>query len=329
MIRSVNDLITKASINKKTVAFPEATDTKLLEAINLSKQKGICKPVLVESRLKIESIAKCVGISLDDVEIFDTTNEEIIKQLAKEFCEKYPDYSEKGMIRRGKDPLYVALMLQAIEKVDFTFAGFTNTTEDVLLASQYVLGFENQDSVMSSYGLVEIQNFNGYDGNIIAFGDSGVSRNPSSNELAQIAIQICDETKKIVGWEPRCALLSYSTFGSGSGPSVDKVKEAVKIANEKRPDLLIEGEMQLDTALNQEIGIKKAKNTNSKVAGKANIIIWPNLDTGNVGIKLLQQCAKASAYMVMLMGFSKPMVDCSRGATVEEVVGTIALCCLR
>ncbi|MBQ6700521.1 MAG: phosphate acetyltransferase, partial [Oscillospiraceae bacterium] len=141
-------------------------------------------------------------------------------------------------------------------------------------------------------------------------------------------IAACDTVHSLVEWEPRCAMLSYSTCGSGEGPLVDKVVEAVKIANERRPDLAIDGEFQFDSAINPKVAAKKVKKE-SKVAGKANIVIWPDLNVGNIGVKLVQQFTHADAYGPMLQGFAKIVCDCSRSAPVTEIVGNVAMSCVR
>ena len=165
-------------------------------------------------------------------------------------------------------------------------------------------------------------------GPLLAFGDSAVCTDPDADQLASIAIAACDTVRALVGWEPRCALLSYSTCGSGEGPLVDKVVEAVKIAQNRRPDLAIDGEFQLDSAISPKVAAKKVRRE-SRVAGRANIIIWSDLNVGNVGVKLVQQFARADAYGPMLQGFAKIVCDCSRGAPVSELVGNIAMSCVR
>jgi phosphotransacetylase len=163
-----------------------------------------------------------------------------------------------------------------------------------------VVGMQKGISTVSSIGIFNIPGYEGSEGSLLAFGDIAVCTNPSAEEIAGIAIFACETVRSLVEWSPRCALLSYSTCGSGEGPLVDKVVEAVKIADERRPDLAIDGEFQLDTAISPKVSEKKVKRE-SRVAGNANIIVWPDLNVGNVGVKLVQQFA-------MLM----PMTRCFR-----------------
>ena len=212
--------------------------------------------------------------------------------------------------------------------MDVTFAGLTHSTGDVIMAGQMVVGLADGVDTISSVGIFDIPGYEGSEGQYLGFGDSAVCANPDAEQLASIAISCCDTVAALVGWDPRAALLSYSTDGSAEGPLVDKVLEAKRIANERRPDLKIDGEFQFDSAVRPEVAAKKVRRE-SDVAGKANIIIWPDLNVGNVGVKLVQTFGKADAYGPMLQGFAKVVCDCSRSAPVSEIVGNVAMSCVR
>ncbi|MCF0186393.1 MAG: phosphate acetyltransferase, partial [Bacteroidaceae bacterium] len=199
---------------------------------------------------------------------------------------------------------------------------------DVLMAGQMIIGLKPGIATISSIGLCDIPGFEGSEGSLLAIGDSAVCTNPTPEQLASIGISACDTVASLLDWEPRCAFVSYSTLGSGQGELIDKVVEAVKIAKEARPDLAIDGEFQFDAAINPTVAAKKVPRE-SKVAGKANVIIWPDLNVGNVGVKLIQQFGKADAYGPMLQGFNKVVCDCSRGAPVSEIVGNIIISAVR
>ena len=235
---------------------------------------------------------------------------------------------EKALARRMQDPLYYAMVMQAVEEAEVTFAGINNTTGDVLLAGQMIIGMQPGISTISSIGLCDIPGFEGSEGSLLAVGDSAVCTNPNAEQLASIAISACDTVKALLDWEPRCAMVSYSTLGSGQGELIDKVVEAVKIAQEQRPDLAIDGEFQFDAAISPAVAEKKVTRK-SKVAGKANVVIWPDLNVGNVGVKLIQQFGHANAYGPMLQGFNKVVCDCSRGAPVSEIKGNIVISAVR
>ena len=182
-----------------------------------------------------------------------------------------------------------------------------------------IIGIKPGLATISSIGLCDIPGYDGSEGSLLAIGDSAVCTNPNSEQLASIAIAACDTVKSLLDWEPRCACVSYSTCGSGQGELIDKVTEAVKIANELRPDLAI---------INPAVAQKKV-NRESKVAGKANVVIWPDLNVGNVAVKLIQQFGHADAYGPMLQGFNKVVCDCSRSAPVSELKGNIVISAVR
>ena len=194
----------------------------------------------------------------------------------------------------------------------------------VLVAAQQCIGMQDGVTVSSLFALAEIPGFTGSEGARLVLADCALVVDPDPSDLAGIAISTCDNVRAIMGWEPRCAFLSFSTKGSGAGASVDKIAEALRIVREKRPDLKVDGEFQLDAALKPEVAAKKVPG-DSAVAGKANILIFPDLNAANIGIKMIQIFAGGSGYGHTLSGFVRPVADSSRGATVEEIVGDIAM----
>jgi len=319
----------KAAANPQRVAFPEADDEKMMRAAYDAAEKGYVIPVLVGDETDLRQKATERGLNSALFEFADTANEEMKGLLVQRYAE-LPDTLLKGksLMRRMSAPLYFALVLEAVGDVQVTFAGISHTTSEVILAAQTIIGLEEGVTSVSSIGIANIPGYEGSEGSLLAFGDSAVCANPDDKQLADIAILACDTMKALLGWEPRCALLSYSTCGSGDGELVGKVVSAVKIANSRRPDLLIDGEFQLDSAINPAVAVKKVKR-NSNVAGRANIIIWPDLNSGNIGVKLIQQFGKADAYGPILQGFRKTVCDCSRGAPISEIVGNIAISVVR
>lgn len=325
IMQSVFDRARKAM---KTVALPEAAEEKILLVARACVDEGVCRPVLVGDGTQIEQTAGAFGIDLEGIRIQDASDEGYLEGLIDRYVMEQPLNSAKTMKRKSKDPLYTALMMQAVGDVDVTFAGLSHSTGEVIMAGQMVVGLQEGVSTVSSVGIFNIPGYEGSEGQLLGFGDSAVCTDPDPDTLASIAISACDTTAALVGWEPRCALLSYSTDGSADGPLVDKMTKAVAIARERRPDLKIDGEFQLDSAINPTVAAKKVKRE-SLVAGRANIIIWPDLNVGNIGVKLVQQFAHADAYGPMLQGFAKVVCDCSRSAPVSEMVGNIAMSCVR
>jgi phosphate acetyltransferase len=317
----------KARGDRQRVAFPETEEEKILLAAREAQDNGLCRAVLVGNKADIEDYARQYGVDITDMELFDGSVEEEMEKLCEEYAAVNPMFSVKSLRRKCRDPLYTALILEALGRIDATFAGLAHTTGDVILAGQMIVGLQEGVTTVSSIGIANLPGYEGPEGQLLAFGDSAVCVDPSEEDLASIAISACDTVKKLLGWEPRCALLSYSTTGSAESPLVEKVKNAVTVANAKRPDLKIDGEFQLDTALSPQVAAKKVTRP-SEVAGKANIIIWPDIDAGNIGVKLMQIFGHADAYGPILQGFKKIVCDCSRGAPVSELVGNIAISCV-
>lgn len=319
----------KAKENPQRVAFPEALNEKMLQAAYETGKEGCIIPVLVGSGAEIRAALSERGYEEEAFVIVDIEEEAYKSSLVEKYTAlPHTILKEKALNRRMQNPLYYAMVMQAVDEADVTFAGIDNTTGDVLLAGQMMIGLQPGITTISSIGLCDIPGFEGSEGSLLAVGDSAVCTNPDAEQLAGIAISACDTVKALLSWEPRCAVVSYSTLGSGQGELVDKAAEAVKIANELRPELAIDGEFQFDAAISPEVAKKKVKRE-SRVAGKANIIIWPDLNVGNVGVKLIQQFGHADAYGPMLQGFNKIVCDCSRGAPVSEIKGNVVISAVR
>lgn len=319
----------KAKENPQRIAFPEALNEKMMQAAYETGKEGYIIPVLIGSADEIREAVSARGYEENVFTIVDMRDDIYKKRLIDQYVALPQSLlKEKALNRRMQNPLYYAMVMQAVDEADVTFAGINNTTGDVLLAGQMVIGLKPDISTISSIGLCDIPGFSGSEGSLLAIGDSAVCANPDASQLAGIAISACDTVKELLDWEPRCAMVSYSTLGSGQGELIDKVVEAVKIANELRPELAIDGEFQFDAAVSPKVAAKKVQRE-SKVAGKANVIIWPDLNVGNVGVKLIQQFGHADAYGPMLQGFNKIVCDCSRGAPVSEIKGNIVISAVR
>lgn len=325
----LDQIYEKAKANPQKVAFPEAENEKMMQAAYETGKDGYIIPVLVGDAAKITALAEERGYDTSVFTIVDI-HEETYKNeiIAKYVALEETKLKEKALGRRMEDPLYYAMAMQMVGEADVTFAGIDNTTGDVLLAGQMIVGLKPGISTISSIGLCDIPGYEGSEGSLLAIGDSAVCTNPDPEQLASIAISACDTVHDLLGWEPRCAMISYSTLGSGQGPLIDKVKEALAIAQERRPDLAIDGEFQLDAAIVPAVAEKKVKRE-SKVAGKANVLIWPDLNVGNTSVKLIQQFGHADAYGPMLQGFNHVVCDCSRGAPVSEIKGNVIISAAR
>ena len=309
----------------RRVALPECEAEKTLLAARRVLDEGVGTPVLVSPREVIEATAQAAGISIDGMEIVDTADEAAADALAERYMAGGARLlSAKGTRRKIKAPMWYAMVMEELGDVDCTFCGHTNTTGDVLMAAQTIIGLKEGVDVPSIFALVETQGFDGPEGNVICFADCGLNPEPTASELASIAISAADNVASIMGWEPRVGFLSYSTCGSGAGSSVDRVNEAIALVHERRPDIAADGEFQLDAAIDEAVAAKKV-GRESTVAGRANVLIFPDLNSANLAVKIVQRFAHGAAYGHTLSGFKCPVADSSRGATVDEIVGDIAM----
>lgn len=325
MATLIEKLIVDAKGAPKRVALPECEADNTLLAARRVLDEGIGTPVLVSPRDVIETTAERTGVSLAGMEIVDNTDEAAADALAEHYMSAGTRLiSAKSSRRKIKNPMYYAMMMEELGEVDCTFCGHTNTTGEVLMAAQTIIGLKEGVDVPSIFALVETAGFTGPEGDVICFTDCGLNPEPGASELASIAISAADNVRAIMGWEPRVGFLSFSTNGSGAGESVDRVNEAIRLVRERRADIAVDGEFQLDAAIDPAVAAKKV-DRESEVAGRANVLVFPDLNAANIAVKLVQRFAHGAAFGHTLSGFKCPVADSSRGATVDEIVGDIAM----
>lgn len=295
----------------KKIIFPEGEDERIIATAKILKEKEIAEPILVGKN-------KIKGIEVIDPKI-SADKEQFAEELSK--ITGFPNSVTEKMIFH---PLYFAAMILKLEKADGMIGGCVFTSGEFITVAKQIIGLEKNVSVPSSFFLMEIPDYEGGEKGKLIFADASVNANPTAEELADIAITTGNTAKNLFCWEPRIALLSFSTKGSASHPLVDKVIEATKIAQKKAPEIAIDGEFQADAALREDVAKRKMKDI-GKVAGRANILIFPDLDAGNIAYKLTNILAKASALGPILQGFQKPLSDLSRGAKVEEIVKIVEI----
>lgn len=316
----------KACERKARVALPECEAAKTLQAARRVADDGIGIPVLVSPADIIRATAEEADVDLTGMQIVDTSDADALEELASRFMDagKPRMLSAKGIRRKLKNPMWWAMVMEELGDVDCTFCGHVNTTGDVLMCAQMTIGLAEGVDVPSILALVETPGFEGPEGGVICFTDCGLNPEPNASELASIAISAADGVRSIMGWEPRVGFLSFSTKGSGAGQSVERVREALDLVHGRRPDIAADGELQLDAAIDEAVAAKKVGGA-SEVAGRANVLVFPDLNSANIAVKLVQRFAKGAAYGHTLNGFAKPVADSSRGATVDEIVGDIAM----
>lgn len=315
----------KAQADKKRIVLPEGDEERTLYASEQIKEKNLAEIVLVGSREKILKNAKTLGVNIDGIEIRDPENDGKFEEYANEF---YELRKNKGMtIEKARkiisDPLYFGTMMLKLGDVDGMVSGAVHTTGDLLRPGLQIIKTAPGVSVVSSFFIMLVPNCSYGDDGMLLFSDCGVNPNPDADQLASIAIATAETAKQLCGMDPKIAMLSFSTMGSAQHESVDKVVKATAIAKERRPDLLIDGELQLDAAIVKKVADQKAPG--SKVAGDANVLVFPDLQAGNIGYKLVQRFAKAEAIGPLCQGFAKPINDLSRGCSVDDIINEVAI----
>jgi phosphate acetyltransferase len=318
------ELRAKARRSLQRVALPEADDKTILCAARQLRDEGLAVPVLVSPLPEITSAAHTLGLDLTGLEIIDAGSEDIRLRLVEAHGHLFPGFSAKVLERRLRSPLNLATLLVAAGHADALVAGIRHTTEDVILAALTFLGMEPGVKTPSSMLVMYVPSFAGPQGPLMVFADCAVVIAPDAEELADIAVAAARTTRLLLGWEPRVAMLSFSTMGSAEHDSVTKVREAVLIARQRDPGLLIDGEFQLDAAIVPSVAAKKVSG-DSPVAGRANVLIFPDLNAGNIACKCVQRFAGGDLYGPFLQGFAGTVSDLSRGASVADVVGAAVM----
>jgi phosphate acetyltransferase len=314
----------RAKANKKTIILPETWDIRTLKAAATVLAEDIANIILVGDKAKIEELGQ--GLDLSKATIVNPATYEGFQELVDLFVQLRGSKGVTAEIAKDtllKQPLYFGVLMVKAGKADGMVAGAVNATADVLRPSLQILKTAPGTKLVSAFFLMVVPNCEyGADGTFI-FGDSGLCQNPTSEELAAIAQSSAKSFELLVQKEPIVGMLSHSTKGSAKHADVDKVVEATRIAKEQAPNLKIDGELQLDAAIVPSVGASKAKG--SDVAGKANVLVFPDLDAGNIGYKLVQRLAKAEAYGPITQGIARPVNDLSRGCVAEDIVGVIAI----
>jgi len=314
------DFIARAKAKCPTIVFPEAEAPTIAQAAVEAAKQGVCKSILLGSP---EAIA-ATGADVSGVEVIDNANApELMVELAQAYAERvdFPVEVAESMLA---DKNNFACMMVACGKADALVAGYTCATAEVVLAAQEFIGLSADATIPSAYVIVEPDNFTGGEGGRLIYADPVMVVQPSSEDLASIALNTAASAERLLGWEPRVACLSYSTKGSGGHPDAIKVREAVKIARERRPGLLIDGELQLDAAIIPAVSEKKIKGENL-LHGTANILIFPDCDAGNITVKVTTLFANGGGTFAILCGFAKPVGELSRNSNVDGIIFSTAV----
>lgn len=320
----IDRLKQRAKENKKTIVLPETMDIRVLEAAEIVLKEEITNIILVGDPQKIKE--QNPNLNLDNARIINPNTDELTEKFINNL---YELRKEKGLTKEQAkellltDNMYYACMLVKEGLADGAVSGACHSTANTLRPALQILKTKKDVDLVSAFFLMVVPNCEYGSNGTFIFADSGLVQNPNPEQLATIAKTSADSFELLVEVQPLIAMLSHSTKGSAHHADVDKVISATNIAKEKYKDYMIDGELQLDAAIVPEVA--KSKAPDSKVAGHANVLIFPDLDAGNIGYKLVQRLAKAEAYGPITQGIAKPVNDLSRGCSKEDIVGVVAI----
>lgn len=314
----------RAKKDKKTIVLPETMDSRIMEATEKILNENIADVILIGTE---EEISKsCQGFDISRATVINpyTSNltEELINELVELRKNKGLTYDDAKKLLL-EDYMYYACMLVKTKRADGVVSGACHSTANTLRPALQIIKTKPGTLLVSAFFLMVVPDCNYGENGTFIFADSGLEQNPTPERLAAIAASSAETFRLLVEKEPKVAMLSHSTMGSASHADVDKVVEAVKIAKENYPQYKIDGELQLDAAIVPEVAASKAPN--SEVAGQANVLVFPDLDAGNIGYKLVQRLAKAEAYGPVCQGIAAPVNDLSRGCSADDIVGVVAI----
>ena len=319
----------KAKKDIKTIILPESEDKRVLEGAAKALKEGFANIILIGDEKDIYKLASENNIDISKARIINPKNSEKYEEYVNSF---YELRKAKGMtIEKARETMleniYFGMMMVKQGDADGLVSGACHSTANTLRPALQILKTAQGTKLVSAFFLMVVPNCEYGENGVFIFGDSGLVENPTADDLSEIAISSSKSFKQLTGKEPKVAMLSYSTYGSAHSELTEKVIEATKMLKEKAPDLACDGELQLDAAIVPEVAISKAPG--SKVAGHANTLIFPDLNSGNIGYKLVQRLAKAEAYGPLCQGIAKPVNDLSRGCNSDDIAGVIAITCLQ
>lgn len=320
-IESMKD---RARMSRKTIVLPEGMDARTYRAAEIILKEDFADIIILATPNEAEQYGR--GCDLNGATIINPKTYEKRDYYVDQFVELRKDKGvtrEIALAKLTSDYMYFACMMVREGDADGVVSGACHSSANTLRPSLQIIKTKPGTELVSCFFLIVVPDKTLGSNGTFVMGDCGLNQNPNPQELATIAYTSAESFKYLVGDEPRVAMLSHSTYGSAKHADVAKVREAVEIANEKHPEYLIDGELQTDAAVVPEVARLKAPN--SKIAGKANVLIFPDLDAGNIGYKLLHRLGLAQAYGPLCQGIAKPVNDLSRGCSVEDIVGVVAI----
>lgn len=317
----------RAKQNRQTIVLPEGNDIRTVQAAEKILKEGIADLIILGKEAEVKNLA--AGLDIQGAKIVDPETDGNFDTYASKFYEmrKAKGMTEEKARETMKNTLYYGVMMVKEGVADGMVSGACHATADVLRPALQILKTAPGTKLVSAFFVICVPDCEYGSNGTFIFADSGLNEDPDADAVSEIAISSSKSFQTLVEEEPVIAMLSYSTYGSAKSPLVDKMQLATKLAKEKAPQLKLDGELQLDAAIVPSVGQSKAPG--SDVAGKANVLIFPNLDAGNIGYKLAQRLAKAEAYGPVTQGIAKPVNDLSRGCSADDIVGVVAITCVQ
>lgn len=321
----IEEMKKKASASKKTIALPEATDVRVIDAALTIEKEGFAHVILLGDENEIQKVANENHYDISGLEMINPLTSPKYEEYVNAFYElrKLKGIDLNKAKETLKDPVYFGMMMVKQGDCDGLVSGAIHSTADTLRPALQILKTAPNTKLVSAFFLMVVPDCEYGENGTFVFSDCGLNPNPNAEELSEIAISSAKSFEQLVGKTPRVGMLSFSTYGSAKSESTEKVVEATNLVKEKMPNLLVDGELQLDAAIIPEVA--KSKAPGSSVAGSANTLIFPNLDAGNIGYKLTQRLAKAEAYGPLCQGIARPVNDLSRGCSAGDIVGVVAI----
>lgn len=324
----LEQIVGRAKNDIKTIVLPESTDIRTLKAAAMIQEQGIANIILIGDEAAIKELGG--GLDISKAKIVNPAKFDKFDEYVNTL---YELRKSKGMTQEqagkllSENPLYFGIMMVKLGEADGMVAGAINSTGNTLRPALQILKTAPGAKLVSAFFIMVVPNCEYGEQGVFVYGDSGLVENPNAEELSEIAIASSKSFKSLVQAEPVVAMLSYSTYGSAKSELTEKVIEATKLAKGKAPELQLDGELQADAAIVASVGQSKAPG--SPVAGKANVLIFPDLNCGNIAYKLTQRLARAEAYGPIIQGLAKPVNDLSRGCSAEDIVGVVAITCVQ
>jgi len=327
MSKFLDTIISRAKADKQTIVLPEGNDIRTIQAADMILKAGYANLIILGDEAEISKLAE--GLDISGAKIVNPLTDANRQAYADKLYEmrKAKGMTPEQALELISNPLYYGVMMVKDEQADGMVAGACNSTANVLRPSLQILKTAPDSKLVSSFFVMVVPDCEYGENGTFVFSDCGLNMNPNAEEVSEIALASAKSFKALVGAEPKVAMLSFSTYGSAKDPLVDKMQEATKLAKEKNPALCLDGEIQLDAAIVPSIN--KSKAPGSPLNDGANVLVFPDLNAGNIGYKLVQRLAKAEAYGPVTQGIAKPVNDLSRGCSAEDIAGVVAITCVQ